>query len=749
MQNKASFFRQIQSLIVSRDYDQCLALLDYIKQKDEHYYNIMKLNLTYSLVLRFARKSDHTIQQNCFQPLLANIDNVNAKIKNSKNNQTDADKGVFGDINRINSKQELVGWIAKKNFANPVSGYLQIGEELIEIIGIDYREDLKKNGINNGKHGFCCKLPRKYFNKVSRTVKLLSFEKKNILAEKSFFFDNFSDRKFHNFQSFLQMSMVEPKIEAPFVEADKRIFATMEELSNFLERKALNLSDMPLVTVIMPVYNREKIVQRAISSVIQQSYQNYELIIIDDSSDDNTLRIISQYENDKIKIISLSKNCGVSNARNVGLEHSQGEYIAYLDSDNVWDPRFIATNIGAFSEIKDAEFLYSGCFLYSGNDFNPSGYRYGHFNKSLLENRNYIDNNTIFHKKSCLERLSGYDTNLKRFVDWDFALRASESTNMYSIPIILCHYYYDSADNTITKNNDLINHGKDVIKKKEARINKLLSINSGLKLTRSVSVIIPSWEALLDLQDCVNSLLNLSIFINLEVIIVDNNSSEKVVEYLQKISRSYKNISVIYLNQNYGYTLAVNKGIEASNRSNDILLLNNDAYVHEGAIQHLQFNCSDDFQMTVPMQILPARTKTIADHVPGADVSNQCDVNISAHHLNVINVPLYSPGDNFELNYAPFFAVYLKRELIDEAGFLNARTGRHYRSDRIFCDKIRLLYKKNIRYVYSSRILHKLQSSTESLKRTDKEQFDIMFSRNQWDPAMAKELNYEPLHWDT
>ena len=94
-----------------------------------------------------------------------------------------------------------------------------------------------------------------------------------------------------------------------------------------------------LVSIIMPVYNCEKYLEESITSVKKQTYKNWELIIVDDDSTDKSWNEIEKntkgYE-DKTKIINLEKNKGAANARNIGLTHSTGKYIAFLDADDIW-----------------------------------------------------------------------------------------------------------------------------------------------------------------------------------------------------------------------------------------------------------------------------------------------------------------------------------------------------------------------------------------------------------------------------
>lgn len=94
----------------------------------------------------------------------------------------------------------------------------------------------------------------------------------------------------------------------------------------------------PLISIITPVYNCEKYIEESILSVLNQTYQRWEHIIINDSSTDSTLRIIQKYaQSDKrIKIINLEQNVGVAHARNIGIGQAAGDYIAFLDGDDQW-----------------------------------------------------------------------------------------------------------------------------------------------------------------------------------------------------------------------------------------------------------------------------------------------------------------------------------------------------------------------------------------------------------------------------
>ena len=129
------------------------------------------------------------------------------------------------------------------------------------------------------------------------------------------------------------------------------------------------------VSVIIPAYNSERFIKRAIDSVLNQTYQNFELIVVDDFSSDETLNYILEYsENDKVVIKSLNKNSGVASARNFGLQLSRGQYIAFLDSDDWWEEQHIELLLSDLKANSGASLSYSTFKIFdeSENKINTS-----------------------------------------------------------------------------------------------------------------------------------------------------------------------------------------------------------------------------------------------------------------------------------------------------------------------------------------------------------------------------------------
>lgn len=163
-----------------------------------------------------------------------------------------------------------------------------------------------------------------------------------------------------------------------------------------------------LVSIVMPAYNCEKYVVEAINSILAQTYRNWELLVLDDGSKDNTLRIIEEFsQNDsRIKALPNGKNMGVSATRNRGIELASGEWIAFLDSDDMWEPEKLEKQF----EIVDKE---AAEFLFTGSSYiNEEGEPYkGIFEVpekityKKLRNQNVISCSSVLVRKKYFENI--------------------------------------------------------------------------------------------------------------------------------------------------------------------------------------------------------------------------------------------------------------------------------------------------------------------------------------------------------
>ncbi|MVW80524.1 glycosyltransferase [Bordetella sp. 02P26C-1] len=553
-------------------------------------------------------------------------------------------------------------------------------------------------------------------------------------------------KPYTNLSEYLIFSLLCPIVRAPFTEEDRRCFAAMENIKNCLVNR---LTDHTiLVSVIMPVRNRDSTLRRAAVSVLTQSYLNLELIIIDDGSEDQSVAVASELAcvDSRVRHVVLTEHVGVCAARNIGLKEARGDIIAYLDSDNIWLSDFLAASIASLNDHTEIDAVYSGQYLYDSIHAKaPFAIRFGAMNESLLEQHNYIDLNCLVHRRRVLDAGVRFDENLQRLVDWDFILQIKASGRICSVPFVQSNYYAASVANSITSTvpfqpaYDYVCH-------------KWTGASSSAKATlaRRVCVVIPSFEALEHLRRCVDSLqpyLSQELF---ELVIVDNNSSDEVKEFVTSLR--HPNVKVILNDVNYGFSYAVNQGVAVASRDADVLLLNNDAELETDALTILQQTAyhDDEIAISVPRQVVPAGTANMRDHVPYADLQRECDVSLSAHHRNISDISLFHEGRLVELNFAPFFCVYIKRPVWDSCGGLDYANGRHYRSDRIMCDLVRNMFRKRIVYVANAKVRHAAQAATRELQRSSaavSEDFKIMFVQNRWPDQLRAALNIVELPW--
>lgn len=163
-----------------------------------------------------------------------------------------------------------------------------------------------------------------------------------------------------------------------------------------------------LVSIVMPAYNCEKYVVEAINSILTQTYRNWELLVLDDGSKDNTLQIIEEFsqKDSRIKALPNGKNMGVSATRNRGIELASGEWIAFLDSDDMWNSEKLEKQF-EIVEKEAAEFLFTGSSYineegepYKGIFEVPEKITY-----KKLRNQNVISCSSVLVKKKYFENI--------------------------------------------------------------------------------------------------------------------------------------------------------------------------------------------------------------------------------------------------------------------------------------------------------------------------------------------------------
>lgn len=192
--------------------------------------------------------------------------------------------------------------------------------------------------------------------------------------------------------------------------------------------------DEPLVSIIMPTFNRAYVIAEAIQSVIDQYWRNWELIICDDGSFDKTPKIVRQYSDPRIRYLQLEKANGAV-ARNFGIRFCRGEYVAFLDSDNIWHPLYLHLTINKLrSTLRPA--VYTGYIDASSNGarYVDVSFKFSPFDYLSLVARNYIDLNSLVVQRTLLDQFGQFDETLPRVQDWDLLLRLLRFFDPVEVP---------------------------------------------------------------------------------------------------------------------------------------------------------------------------------------------------------------------------------------------------------------------------------------------------------------------------
>lgn len=225
------------------------------------------------------------------------------------------------------------------------------------------------------------------------------------------------------------------------------------------------------VSVIIPTYNRETLIGRAIYSVLKQTYQDFEIIVVDDGSTDHTEDVIRQLQNKEksITYIKNKKNKGAAAARNTGIREAKGKYIAFQDSDDEWLPGKLEKQMKMFEKAPiEIGVIYTGFWRIERDKkvYIPSDKiikKEGDIHLELLKG-NFITTQSIVVRKECFRKAGMFDEDLPRLQDWELVLRLSKYYHFKCIdePLLVSHHSPDS----ISANNEAL------IKAYELIINK-------------------------------------------------------------------------------------------------------------------------------------------------------------------------------------------------------------------------------------------------------------------------------------
>ena len=201
-----------------------------------------------------------------------------------------------------------------------------------------------------------------------------------------------------------------------------------------------------LVSVVIPTHNRADLLPRAIDSVLNQTYTNFEILVVSDGSTDNTEEVVKAYSDKdaRVKYYGYSPARGGNIARNTGIEASHGEYIAFLDDDDEWLPEKLEKQVMLLNQNDNVGLVYTGVHIIYVNEkveYNSMSKERGDLKKRILIDNCVGTTSTVVLRKSILQKSGMFDIELKALQDFDLWIRIAQYSNVDVVPEPMINYY--------------------------------------------------------------------------------------------------------------------------------------------------------------------------------------------------------------------------------------------------------------------------------------------------------------------
>lgn len=272
----------------------------------------------------------------------------------------------------------------------------------------------------------------------------------------------------------------------------------------------------PIVSVIMPIFNCQQYARESIESVLNQTFKNFEFLIIDDASTDQTVDIIKSYKDERIKLIEKPKNDGYTNSLNYGLKIAKGKYIARMDADDISMPERFEKQV-AFLELNSKTVLCGASYSIIGSNEFTLNPQYNEDIKLGLLWTNCIAHPSVMLRAQTLKEFSlFYDVSKEPSEDYDLWVRLLNYGELYNLPQILLQYRVHDTQVSILRQNVQKNIGNRI------RCSLLLSCleTETSELNKEMLFKVLMNEKLLNLKE-------IKLFIILKSDLVHSNSNSK------------------------------------------------------------------------------------------------------------------------------------------------------------------------------------------------------------------------------
>ena len=354
----------------------------------------------------------------------------------------------------------------------------------------------------------------------------------------------------------------------------------------------------PLVSVIVPTFNRLDTLLGAVTSVLNQTYKNLEVIVVNDSGADAENLVTFLNRDGRVTYIKHGKNRGLAAARNTGIGAARGKYIAYLDDDDKFYPDHIATLV-KYLEGSDYKAAYTDAYrvhqVREGDQYVVHGKDVPYsadFNFAALLVFNYFPVLCMMHERACLQEVGGFDETLTTHEDWDLWIRLSRKYPLAHLKQITAEFTWRTDGTSMTSRiaPDYVRTAEIIYLKYRsyaeaipgvlaAQRRRLQSSNVDIgRKAYACSIIIPAFNKVELTIQCLTRLAEATHGVEYEVILVDNGSTDGTQTLCDALSGD---VQVLRNEENLGFAVACNQGAKVA-RGQYLVFLNNDTIPLEG-----------------------------------------------------------------------------------------------------------------------------------------------------------------------
>ncbi len=213
-----------------------------------------------------------------------------------------------------------------------------------------------------------------------------------------------------------------------------------------------------MISIVIPLYNKEVYIRKTIENVLEQTYKNFELIIVDDGSTDNSVEIVNSFNDNRICLVK-KENGGVSSARNVGIKQAKYEYIAFLDADDTWLPTHVEELVNLINDFGNVSDVFATNFARKYDDGRivpnrkESDLQRGIINNyfEIIRKEIIIHTSSVCIKKEKLLQVGGFDERLSRGEDLDLWFKVCKDSFVAYNPKVTSLYLQDAVNNSNKK----------------------------------------------------------------------------------------------------------------------------------------------------------------------------------------------------------------------------------------------------------------------------------------------------------